>query len=152
MAVKTSWRKKQIYFEDVNVGDETPSFSNTPDLMTLNWFAGANRELAYIHMDRDYSKKIGLPDVIIMGNLKANYIANMLDDWMGEGGRIFKLATQYRSMNVPEDTLIAKGKVTAKRHEDGKNLVELDVWVDDQKGIKNTIGSATVILPSHIGT
>lgn len=149
MTAKTTQRSKQLYFEDVQVGMEPEPFVNTPDLMTLNWFAGANRELVYIHMDRDYSKKIGLPDVIIMGNLKANYIANMLDDWMGEDGRLFKLKTQYRGMDVPDDTLTAKGRVTAKRQEGGKNLVDLDVWVENQKGQTGTVGSATVILPSR---
>lgn len=141
---------EQLHWEDVQEGQEIPPFSQPVTYMELNRFAGANDEYVLIHMDPDYAKNTAkLPDVIVMGNLKLAYIANALEDWAGEDGWIEKLAVDYRKMDVVHSTLSAKGKVTGKRQENGKHLVDLEVWVENDKGEVTTPGTAVVELPSR---
>ncbi len=140
---------KTLYWEDVKDGQVLPPFSNTCDLMVLNRFAGANNELVPIHMDRDASVKSGLPDVIVMGNLKLAYLGNMLENWIGVNGWVCKIAVQYRGMDMVGQTLTAKGTVKKKSREGGRYLVECDVWVENDKGQKGTLGTAVVELPSR---
>ena len=40
-----------------------------------------------------------------------------------------------------------KGVVTAKRTENGRNLIDLEIWTEDPTGQKTTPGTATVALP-----
>jgi acyl dehydratase len=141
---------EQLFWEDVEEGQEVPPFSQKVGYMELNRFAGANEELVPIHMDADYAKNVAkLPDVIIMGNLKLAYIANAITDWAGDGGWITKLAIDYRKMDTVNSTITAKGKVTKKYQQDGKNLVDLDVWVENEAGEVTTPGSAVLSLPSR---
>ncbi|MCH7511881.1 MAG: hypothetical protein IIB19_05915 [Chloroflexi bacterium] len=141
---------EQLFWEDVEEGQEVPPFSQKVGYMELNRFAGANEELVPIHMDADYAKNVAkLPDVIIMGNLKLAYIANAITDWAGDEGWITKLAIDYRKMDTVNSTITAKGKVTKKYQQDGKNLVDLDVWVENEAGEVTTPGSAVLSLPSR---
>ena len=141
---------EQLFWEDVEEGQEVPPFSQKVGYMELNRFAGANEELVPIHMDADYAKNVAkLPDVIIMGNLKLAYIANAITDWAGDDGWITKLAIDYRKMDTVNSTITAKGKVTKKYKQDGKHLVDLDVWVENEAGEVTTPGSAVLSLPSR---
>jgi acyl dehydratase len=141
---------QQLYWEDVQEGQEVPPFSQKVGYMELNRFAGANDELVPIHMDADYAKNVAkLPDVIVMGNLKLAYIANAITDWAGDEGWIEKLFIEYRKMDLVNHTLTAKAKVTKKYEEDGRRLVDLDVWVENDEGETTTPGRATLRLPSR---
>lgn len=140
----------QLFWEDVQEGQDVPPFSQKVGYMELNRFAGANDELVPIHMDPDYAKNVAkLPDVIVMGNLKLAYIANALTDWAGDDGWIERLFIEYRKMDVVNSTLSAKGKVTKKYEQDGRRLVDLDVWVENDQGETTTPGRATLRLPSR---
>ena len=142
--------RQQLYWEDVQEGQEIPPFSQKVGYMELNRFAGANDELVPIHMDPDYAKDVAkLPDVIIMGNLKLAYIANAITDWAGDEGWITKVSVEYRKMDTVNSTITAKGKVTKKFQQDGKNLVELEVWVENEQGEVTTPASAVLALPSR---
>ena len=100
---------QQLYWEDVQEGQEVPPYQQKVGYMELNRFAGANNELVPIHMDPDYAKDVAkLPDVIVMGNLKLAYIANAITDCAGDEGWIEKLFIEYRKMDLVNHTLTAK--------------------------------------------
>ena len=139
----------KLHFEDVEVGAEIPPYTRKCTLMELNRFAGANEEFVPIHMDRDYSKSVGLPDAIVMGYLKFAYLGSMLANWLGEDGWIRNIKTSYRSMDPVDYTLTARGKVTGKREEDGEGILECEVWVENQNGERTTPGSAVVSVPKR---
>ena len=142
--------EKQLYWEDVREGSEIPAFARKVGYMELNRFAGANNEFVPIHMDPDYAKNVAkLPDVIVMGNLKLAYIANAITGWAGEEGSIRKISIEYRRMDTVNTTITAKGKVTKKYQQDGENLVDLEVWVENEAGEVTTPGSAVVSLPAR---
>ncbi|MBI4266941.1 MAG: hypothetical protein HY668_01065 [Chloroflexi bacterium] len=145
----------QLFWEDVEIGMAIPPYPRAVTLMELNRFAAANDEFVLIHMDRDYSQKVSrLPDVIVMGNLKFAYLANMMNRWLGEGGALKKLGVSFRSMDIPgpalgkEPTMVGKGKVTKKYIQDGSYYVECEVWVENMAGQVTTPGSAVATLPS----
>jgi acyl dehydratase len=140
-----------VYWEDVDEGQEIPTFQRKTDIMHWNRYAAVNDEFVYIHMDADYAKSIGQPDVFGMGNLRLAYLHNLLRDWIGEWGDIKRLGCQYRALNFREDILTAHGRITRKYIENDNHLVDLDIWVENQKGENTCPGSATVCLPSRDG-
>ena len=138
----------KLYFEDVSTGDPLPPYTVKVGYMELNRFASANNEFVPIHMDPEFSKEQArLPDPIVMGNLKIAYIGNALSKWIGDEGWVRKIAVAYRRIDTVNSTLTATGVVRKKLQEEGENLVELDVWVENDKGEKSTPGQATVVLP-----
>lgn len=140
---------KVLYFEDVAEGQEVPPFVRTTDLMHWNRFAAVNDEFVYLHMDDEFAKKRGEKGVLAMGHLRFSYLHNMLRAWIGESGRLKRVACQYRGVNYKGDTLTCRGKVVKKYLQDGENLVDLEVSVVNQNGEVLSPGQATVALPSR---
>ena len=138
-----------VYFEDVNVGDELPTWSRTTDFMSWNRYAAVNDEFVYIHMD-DEAGRAALNErgAFGMGNLRYTYLLNALRDWIGDEAEIREAAVQYRAINQKDDVLTVTGTVTDKKVEDGEHRVYLDVNVLNQAGDATCPGHAVVALPT----
>jgi acyl dehydratase len=139
-----------LYFEDVNVGDEIPAWSRQTDFMNWNRYAAVNDEFVPFHMD-DAAGRAAKNEqgAFGMGNLRYAYIVNALQDWLGDEGEIREVGCQYRAINQKGDLLTVTGRVTARTVEDGENRVRLDVNVVNQNGMATCPGHAVVILPSR---
>ena len=139
----------QVYFEDVQEGSEVPTLRKDPTTQQLVKYAGASGDYYQIHYDLNYAKGNGLPDVILHGALKGAWLGQLMTDWIGDEGTLKSLTTQYRGMDVPGTPMFGKGVVTKKYSENGENLVDCDIWLEDYEGMKTTPGAATVALPSR---
>ena len=139
----------QVYFEDINVGDEIPKLVKNCTTQQLVMWAAGSGDMYPIHYDKDFAAGNGLPGVIVHGALKNAFLGQMLHDWAGEKGQIKTYGCQYRGMDVPGQDITCRGVITNKAQEGGQNLVELDIWTENPEGNKTTPGKATVILPSR---
>ena len=140
---------KQVYYEDVNVGDEIPTLGKNCTTQQLVMWATGSGDMYPIHYDKDFAAGNGLPGVIVHGALKNAFLGQMLHDWVGEKGEIKKYNCQYRGMDVPNEDIICRGVVTNKARDGGLNIVELDIWTEKASGEKTSPGKATVVLPSR---
>ena len=61
------------------------------------------------------------------------------------------MTCQYRGMDVPGEPITARGTVSRVYQENGENLVECQIWLENPRGENTTPGSATVALPSRKG-
>lgn len=139
----------QLYFEDVNEGQEIPTIRKDPTTQQLVMYAGASGDYYQIHYDLEFAKSNNLPNVILHGALKNAYLGQIVTDWIGEEGTLKKLTAQYRGMDVPGTPAFVKGVVKNTKVEDGENLVECEIWLENQEGKRTTPGSAIVSLPSR---
>ena len=138
----------QLYFEDVNAGDEIPTLSVTVDPVQMFFFSAATYNGHRIHYDKTWATEVeGYPDILVHGPLQAALLARALTDWAGGGGRLVKYAVQNRATAFPGEELRFKGTVTAKREENGTALV--DLAIQGEKGENEVLmpGTATVSLP-----
>ena len=143
---------QNIYWEDVEVGQDITSWSRTTDFMSWNRYAAVNDEFVYIHMDDEAGRAaLNEQGAFGMGNLRFAYLHNMLRDWAGDEAQVKKVGCQYRSINQKHDVLTCTGKITGKRIENGEYLVDLSVDVINQEGQSTAPGEATVALPSRGG-
>ena len=140
---------EQVYYEDVNVGDEIPKLVKNCTTQQLVMWAAGSGDMYPIHYDKDFAAGNGLPGVIVHGALKNAFLGQMLHDWIGDAGKIKKYNCQYRGMDVPGQDIICRGVITNKTQEGGKNLVDLDIWTEKASGEKTSPGKATVALPSR---
>jgi acyl dehydratase len=74
-----------LYWEDVEVGQDVVSWSRKTDFMHWNRYAAVNDEFVYIHMD-DVAGRRALNEqgAFGMGNLRFAYLHNMLREWAGD--------------------------------------------------------------------
>lgn len=139
----------QVFYEDISEDMEIPSLTKHPSTRQLVMWAGASGDLYEPHYDKDFAKGQGLDGVIVHGRLKAAFIGQLITDWIGTEGVLKKLTCQYRGIDVPDQDIIMRGKVRKKYIKDGEHCVELDVWTENVKGEKTTLGTALVVLPSR---
>ncbi|MCX7595295.1 MAG: hypothetical protein N2235_16350 [Fischerella sp.] len=139
---------EQLFFEDIKVGDEIPAIKKEVTNVNIMMYIATVWLLDRIHFDYVFAtKRRGLPDVVAPGNMAGDYYCQLLTDWAGDKGKLKKLKLQYRNFMVPGNILECGGKVIKKYTEDGKGLVELELWLKNEKGINCVPGSAVVELP-----
>jgi acyl dehydratase len=139
-----------VYFEDVEVGQEIPGFKRRTDLMNWNRYAAVNDEFIPIHMDDEAGRKgQNEQGAFGMGNLRTAYIHNMLREWAGDEAEIREVNIQFRAINQKNDVLSTTGKIVEKTVEGDDHLVRLETNVINQDGAGTAPGYAVVALPSR---
>jgi acyl dehydratase len=139
----------QLYFEDVKPGQDVTTLVENCNSQRLVFWAAGSGDYYQIHYDKDFAQGTGLPERIVHGALKHALLGRMLHEWIGEQGRVQRVACSYRGMDMIDKDVICKGVVTGTKSENGQNLVDLEIWTEDPSGQKTTPGTATVALPSR---
>ena len=142
---------KQLYFEDVEVGTEMPPIKKHPTTTTLVKWAGASEDYYPIHYDKDIAIANKLPSVIVHGRYKAACLGHLMTSWIGDEGVLKKLSANYRGMDLPCSVITGKGKVTKKYTQGDENLIECEIWLENDKGEVTTPGNAVAALPARKG-
>ena len=139
----------KVYFDDVKVGDELPALVKGPiQQIQLTRYAGASGDFNPIHQDDEFAKAAGMGGVFAHGMLSMGFVAQAVTDWAGAGS-VRKIGVRFAAIVRLKDKVICRGRVVATSQKDGVNLVELDIWAENQKGEKVVTGKATVTLPSR---
>ena len=151
LAKPTAMPAEQRYFEDVAVGDALPPVVKGPMTTShlVRW-AAANGNYARIHWDLPFAQlEQGLPNVVVNGSLKNQYLGQLMIDFAGEEGWFKRFFVQHRGMDFPGDIITASGAVTGKRERDGFGLVDCTVVLTNSRGEQTAAGEATVVLPKR---
>lgn len=137
-------------FEDVTVGDELPSLVKAPDREQLVKYAAGSGDFNPLHYDADFPQARTLGDNIVHGRMKYALLGQLVSDWLGSDGRVVRLAANYRGMDLRGAKFVCRGQVTGKREEDGRRLVDLELWTEAESAEaspqRTTTGTATVEL------
>ena len=139
----------QVYFEDVDEGDEIPQLVKNCSTQQLVVWAGASGDFYQIHYDQDFARNTGLDNIIVHGALKNAFLGQLLHDWVAPEGAVKEFGCQYRGMDYPDQDIVCKGVVTRTYVEGNHHLVELDIWTENPDGQRTSPGTATVVLPSR---
>lgn len=145
-------RRPSPAFEDVTVGQVIPMLVKGPltPVHLMRWSA-AVENWHRIHYDHRFATgHDGLPGLLVNGSLKQQFIVQMLKDWAGPQGWVWKVAFQFRAMNLAAETLSIWGRVHERRAVPGFGVVALHVGIRNEHGTESTPGSALVALP-HAG-
>lgn len=145
--------RQPVYYEDVEVGSHVPVLTKGPisPAHLMRWSA-ASENWHRIHYDETFAKEHdGLPERVVNGSWKQHVLVQMIKDWAGETGWLWKISFQFRGMDVVWDTVTAWGRVTTKREAGGYGIVECEIGMRNQRGEESTPGLATVVFPLRGG-
>lgn len=137
------------YFEDVNVGDELPVLKKIASTRQLVKWAGISGDYYEIHYDKDFALSVGLPGCIVHGWLTTSFLGELVTRWMGPEATLVALDSSYRQMHLAGGEIVCKGRVTNKRLDEGRRIVDCEIWAELPDGRKTTPGAASVSLPSR---
>ena len=139
-------------FESVEIGEELFLVRGplTEPIM-MRWSA-AMENWHRIHYDRKFAlEHEHLPDLLVNGSFKQQFIMTMLRKWANSEGWVWKVKFQFRAMNLVGETLRVWARVTNKRREADYGIVELELGITNNDGKESTPGSATIALPYEGG-
>ena len=137
----------QICFQDILAGQALPGLSKHPTTRQLVMWAGAADEFYELHYDKDFAVSKGFSGVIVHGMLMTSFLAQMITDWIGDGGALKQLKVNYLAIVYPGHDLTCEGAVTRKAASNGENLVACEIWIKTETGEKAAAGEAIVSLP-----
>jgi hydroxyacyl-ACP dehydratase HTD2-like protein with hotdog domain len=138
----------QVYYEDVQPGDELPTLTVTVDEAQMFFFSAATYNGHRIHYDKQWARDVeGYDDVLVQGPLQSALLARALTDWIGGRGRLVEYSVQNRAVAHPGQPLTFGGVVTGKRLADNaEGLVDLELAGRRDDTVLMP-GTATVALP-----
>jgi acyl dehydratase len=141
------------FFDDVSVGDDLPALPIGPlTTMHLMRWSAAMENWHRIHYDRAFAVEHDkLPDLLVNGSLKQQFIVKLLKDWASSSGWLWKVSFQFRAMDRVGDVLNVWGKVTGTEKLADYGLVEVDVGIRNDDGKESTPGKAVIALPFKDG-
>ena len=108
-----------IKFDQVEVGFELPKLTHTYKRQDLVDYANASGDQNRIHLDEEFAKSVGLPDVIAHGMLTMALAGNVVTNWLKDINAIKSFSVKFSSPvvvpNNNEGTFVEfSGKIEEK--------------------------------------
>lgn len=101
------------------------------------------------HHDASVAAASGNPLPYDLGVMREAWLCQLLTNWAGDDGWVFKTHVEIRRFNYLGDTQWCRGRVTAKRRDSQMNIVEVEMFCINQRDEVTTPGSAVILLPSR---
>ncbi|CRM75492.1 MaoC family dehydratase [Pseudomonas sp. 25 R 14] len=130
----------------IKVGSLVPALTLPPvSRHTLALYCGASGDHNPIHVDSDFARKAGMPDVFAHGMLSMAYLGRMLTDWQPQM-KLRTFTTRFTALTQVHDVITCTGKVVEILEEQGVQLVRLEIAATTATGTQTLIGEAMVAL------
>lgn len=136
-----------LAFDTVSVGDPLPRIVLPPlTRATLALFAGASGDHNPIHIDIDFARAAGIPDVFAQGMLSMAWLGRMLTQWAPQPA-LREFGVRFTALTLVGERITCSGRVAAKIERDGERMVRIDVETANEAGEIKLSGDALVALP-----
>ena len=137
----------RVTFEAVQVGDALPAFQTDPiSRLALALYCGASGDHNPIHVDIDFSRAAGQPDVFAHGMLSMAYLGRLLTNWVPQQA-LRSYGVRFVAITQVNDRVTCQGKVLEKFEAEGETRVRLELSTVDAAGQTKLAGEAVVALP-----
>ena len=131
---------------DISVGTEIPALELPPiTRTTLALYAGASGDHNPVHIDIDFAKKAGMPDVFAHGMLSMAYLGRMLTDWQPQI-KLKRFSNRFASITHLQDVITCSGKVVELIEEGGDTLARCEIMAVKASGEQTLVGEALVAV------
>jgi acyl dehydratase len=131
----------------LNSGQELPPLEKPPVSKTqILRYAGASGDDNLIHTDVETARERGLDGVIAHGMLSMGFLGHYLTYLAGPGATR-RLNVRFAAMVRLGDALTCRGTIgSVVMQPDGSLLTTLEIWAENQRGERVTIGDAEVLV------
>ena len=131
-------------YDALEVGSEIPPLTTKPiSRHTLALYCGASGDHNPIHVDIDFAKASGMPDVFAHGMLSMAYLGRMLTAWTPQS-TLRSYGVRFTSITQLGAEITCSGRVVEKFAEGGEKRLKLEIQAADQTGDVKLAGHAIV--------
>ncbi|MES1990359.1 MAG: MaoC family dehydratase [Pseudomonadota bacterium] len=136
-----------LNYAEIKVGDTLPEHvSAAISRHTLALYCGASGDHNPMHVDIDFAKKFGMPDVFAHGMLSMAFLAQLLTNWVPQKN-LRHWAVRFTSITPVHAKVICTGKVVEKYEAEGEKRLKLEINAVTDGGIHTLAGDAVIALP-----
>ena len=133
-----------LVYDAVNVGDALPSLSLPPlTRTTLALYAGASGDHNPMHIDIDFARAAGMPDVFAHGMLSMAWLGRLLTEWAPQRD-LREWSVRFSAITHVGERIVCTGRVTEKLERDGEPLIRVVVSTANEAGAIKLIGEALI--------
>lgn len=130
----------------IKVGDRLPALQLPPvDRATLALFGGASGDHNPIHIDLDFARRSGMPDVFAQGMLGMAWVGRLITQWVPQS-RIRRYDARFAGITHLGNAISCSGEVVELMDLDGEACARVAVSSSNQYGQNKIVGEAIVAL------
>jgi acyl dehydratase len=130
----------------VSVGDVLPEMRlPTVDRKTLAIFAGASGDLNPIHIDIDFARRAGMPDVFAHGMLGMAWLGRLVTQWRPQS-HLRRFDVRFMGITHLGNQPVLTGRVLEILSQGKDQLARVQVEMHNQHGEVKIQGEALVAL------
>ena len=134
-------------YDALTVGDAIPSLTLPPlSRLTLALYCGASGDHNPIHVDSDFARSAGMPDVFAHGMLSMAWLARVLTQWVPQSA-IRDYSVRFAAITQVAEVITCAGTVTEKFEVNGERRVRLQLTTANAEGQVKLTGDAVVAWP-----
>jgi acyl dehydratase len=133
-------------FDALQVGDSIPALELPPlTRLTLALYCGASGDHNPIHVDVDFARSAGMPDVIAHGMLSMAWLGRLMTQWVPQTA-LRDLSVRFAAMTQVGERITCRGEVAEKLEVNGERRVRLSITTCNEHGQVKLAGEAVVAL------
>ena len=126
-------------------GDTLPPLELPPiSRLALALYCGASGDHNPIHVDIDFAKAAGQPDVFAHGMLSAAWLGRLLTNWVPQSA-IRSLDVRFAALTHVGERISCTGRVAEKFEHEGRRCVRLQVTTANEHGTPKLTGDALIV-------
>jgi acyl dehydratase len=130
----------------IRVGDRLPPLQLPPvDRTTLALFGGASGDHNPIHIDLDFARRSGMPDVFAQGMLGMAWLGRLLTQWLPQA-QLRKYEARFSGITHLGNVMTCTGEVVELLEFEGESCARVAVASTNQYGQQKIVGEAIVAL------
>lgn len=134
-------------FDSVAVGDHLPALGLPPvNRTTLALFGGASGDHNPIHIDSDFARRAGMPDVFAQGMLGMAWLGRAVTGWAPQS-QLRRFDARFMGITHLGNAMRCDGRVLEKLERNGERCVRIELSSTNQFGQTKIVGEALVALP-----
>ena len=133
-------------YDSVQVGDALPPLQLPPvDRTTLALFGGASGDHNPIHIDTDFERRAGMPDVFAQGMLGMAWLGRVVTRWIPQS-QLRRFDARFQGITHLGNAMLCSGRVVEKLDINGERCVRIELDSVNQFGQAKIVGEALVAL------
>jgi acyl dehydratase len=130
----------------VSIGDTLPPLSLPPlTRTTLALYAGASGDHNPMHIDIDFARAAGMPDVFAHGMLSMAWLGRLLTNWAPQRD-LREFSVRFSALTHVGERIVCTGRVTEKVDCDGERRIRVAVATANEAGEVKLSGDALIAV------
>ena len=130
----------------LKMGDALPSFTTAPvSRLTLALYCGASGDHNPMHVDSDFARAGGAPDVFAHGMLSMAYLSRLLTQWLPQQ-QLRDFGVRFVAITQVGEQITCSGTVTELFEVAGERRARLSLQTTNQHGQVKLTGDAVIAI------